>query len=65
LEERGILCLPDILMNAGGVTVSYFEYVKNLGHISPGKLTKRWESKSKAVMYEAINELLTETGRQI
>jgi glutamate dehydrogenase (NAD(P)+) len=65
LESRGILCLPDILLNAGGVTVSYFEYVKNLGHIAPGKLTKRWEGKSKAVMYEAINELLKERGKEI
>jgi len=44
LEAKNILVLPDLLTNSGGVTVSYFEYVKNLGHIRPGMLTKRWES---------------------
>lgn len=65
LAERGILVLPDNLLNSGGVTVSYFEYVKNLGHIAPGKLTKRWESKSKKVMFETIREILMERGKDI
>jgi glutamate dehydrogenase (NAD(P)+) len=33
LAERGILVLPDILTNAGGVTVSYFEWVQDLGRL--------------------------------
>ncbi|HEY3922464.1 MAG TPA: Glu/Leu/Phe/Val dehydrogenase [Gaiellaceae bacterium] len=33
LEERGILVLPDVLTNAGGVTVSYFEWVQDLGRL--------------------------------
>mmetsp|Transcript_1791 Transcript_1791/g.1720 ORF Transcript_1791/g.1720 Transcript_1791/m.1720 type:complete len:488 (-) Transcript_1791:34-1497(-) len=44
LASKGILVLPDLLMNAGGVTVSYFEYVKNLGFIRPGMLTRKLES---------------------
>ena len=34
LEKRGILVVPDILANAGGVTVSYFEWVQNLQHLT-------------------------------
>jgi glutamate dehydrogenase (NAD(P)+) len=41
LNERGIVIVPDILANIGGVTVSYFEWLKNLDHIAPGRITKR------------------------
>lgn len=47
LTKKGITILPDILLNAGGVTVSYFEWLKNLDHITPGIISKRWEEKSK------------------
>mmetsp|Transcript_15460 Transcript_15460/g.15436 ORF Transcript_15460/g.15436 Transcript_15460/m.15436 type:complete len:496 (+) Transcript_15460:27-1514(+) len=57
LEKKGVLVLPDLLMNAGGVTVSFFEYVKNLGHIKPGLLTKRWQGKRNRSIIEAIATL--------
>jgi len=47
LERKGIVVLPDVLMNAGGVTVSYFEWLKNLQHVNFGRMTKRWEEKGK------------------
>jgi len=45
MSKKGILFLPDILLNAGGVTVSYFEWLKNLDHMRPGRLTRKWEEK--------------------
>lgn len=41
LEQRNIAVFPDLLVNGGGVFVSYLEYLKNLRHRVPGKMTKR------------------------
>lgn len=57
LLKKGILVLPDILLNAGGVTVSYFEWLKNLEHVRPGRLIKRWDEKSKSGMLNVIRRL--------
>jgi len=56
LLSKGVLILPDILLNAGGVTVSYFEWLKNLDHIRPGRMIKRWEEKSRRNLIEVINQ---------
>ena len=59
---RGIVCLPDILINAGGVTTSYYEWLKNLSHVRFGRLTRKWEVRSKTLM---LNEVEAKTGKTV
>ena len=60
-REKGILVIPDIYANAGGVTVSYFEWLKNLSHVRFGRMSKRHEESNERSMLRAI-ELAT--GRE-
>jgi len=52
--RRGIVCVPDMLVNGGGVTCSYFEWLKNLDHVAPGRLTKKYQEKSQARLLELM-----------
>lgn len=58
LRERGVVIIPDLYANAGGVTVSYFEWVKNIGHIRFGRLQRRQEERKTTMMVHAIEELV-------
>jgi len=54
LNKKGIPVCPDLLMNGGGVTCSYFEWLKNIDHVSPGKLTKKYEERSQRRLLEMM-----------
>ena len=54
LEDKGVLILPDLFLNAGGVTVSYFEWLKNLSRVSFGKMEKRYDALNNQRLVEAI-----------
>jgi len=61
LAKRGVLVLPDIFMNSGGVTVSYFEWTKNISHMRYGRLEKRLDHAKRTTMVDAMEQLTTES----
>jgi glutamate dehydrogenase (NAD(P)+) len=56
LRRRNIMVIPDAYINAGGVTVSYFEWVKNLGHVRFGRMQKRYEQAAYTRLLQAVQE---------
>ncbi|WP_185853249.1 Glu/Leu/Phe/Val family dehydrogenase [Blattabacterium cuenoti] len=54
LEKKGIIIVPDIYLNAGGVTVSYFEWLKNLSHVRYGRMEKRFSENMNAELLQVI-----------
>ncbi|MCI0436672.1 MAG: Glu/Leu/Phe/Val dehydrogenase [Gemmatimonadetes bacterium] len=62
LLARGAIILPDIYLNAGGVTVSYFEWIKNLSHVRFGRMGRRFEELSNTRILRVVERL---TGAMI
>lgn len=62
LLKKGAWIIPDIYINAGGVTVSYFEWLKNLSHVRFGRMNKRFEEKNQEALVTLIEEM---TGKKL
>jgi len=60
--KKGTLVIPDMYLNAGGVTVSYFEWLKNLSHVRYGRLEKRFTENANINILKQIEDL---TGKKI
>ena len=56
------MVVPDIYINAGGVTVSYFEWLKDLSHVRFGRMQKRFEEKSQTALIELVEDM---TGKKL
>jgi len=62
LNKKGVMVIPDMYLNAGGVTVSYFEWLKNLSHVRFGRMDKRFQEYTNENFVSTIEGL---TGKRI
>ncbi len=60
--KKGVLVIPDMYLNAGGVTVSYFEWLKNLSHVRYGRMEKRFTENMNKQIVGTMEEM---TGKKI
>jgi len=62
LNEKGVIVVPDMLANGGGVTCSYFEWLKNLDHVAPGRMTKKYQEKQNMKILETMGYKLPKSS---
>jgi glutamate dehydrogenase (NAD(P)+) len=62
LNEKGVIVVPDMYLNAGGVTVSYFEWLKNLSHVRFGRMDKRFSENQNTFLLKSVEQM---TGKSV
>jgi glutamate dehydrogenase (NAD(P)+) len=62
LRHKGVVIIPDLFANAGGVTVSYFEWVKNLSHIRFGRMQRRQEEARHQLIVDELERISRDTS---
>lgn len=62
LNKKGVFVMPDMYVNAGGVVVSYFEWLKNISHVRFGRMDKRFEEGTNTRLVNTIEQL---TGKSL
>ena len=62
LNQKGVIVVPDMYLNAGGVTVSYFEWLKNLSHVRFGRMDKRFSENQNDSILKSVESL---TGKRV
>jgi glutamate dehydrogenase (NAD(P)+) len=62
LRQKGTVIIPDLYANAGGVTVSYFEWVKNLSHIRFGRMQRRQEEARHQLIVDELERISRDTS---
>jgi len=62
LNKRNVLIIPDLFLNAGGVTVSYFEWLRNLSHVRFGRMEKRFQEMTNMQLINSVEDI---TGKSL
>ena len=62
LGKKGVMIIPDMYLNAGGVTVSYFEWLKNLSHVRFGRMERRFSENQSGSILHTVESL---TGKKV
>ncbi|MEC7641522.1 MAG: Glu/Leu/Phe/Val dehydrogenase [Nitrospinota bacterium] len=65
LRKKGVVIIPDTYLNAGGVTVSYFEWIKNLSHIRFGRMQRRYGEQKSELLIQAIEKQGSKVSKEL